>query len=77
MEIDTQDLGSLQGQTPDDDDDDDLIMTSEELTIKCPYTQQVMKEPYRNKICSHNYEREAIIEFIRLRQAKGTDKNAK
>ena len=48
----------------DDDDDDDVIMTSEEIGIKCPYTQQVMKEPMRNKLCGHNYERMAILEFI-------------
>ena len=60
-----------------DDDDDDVIMTSEELTIKCPYTQQVMKEPVRNKNCNHNYEKMAIIDFIARRRAKGTDKTAK
>lgn len=48
----------------DDDDDDDVIMTSEEIGIKCPYTQQVMKEPMRNKLCGHNYEKMAILEFI-------------
>jgi len=48
----------------DDDDDDDVIMTQEEVGIKCPYTQQVMKEPVRNKVCGHNYERMAIMEFI-------------
>lgn len=47
-----------------DDDDDDVIMTSEEVGIKCPYTQQVMKEPVRNKTCGHNYEKLAIQEFI-------------
>lgn len=48
----------------DDDDDDDLIMTSEEVGYKCPYTQKVMKEPVKNKHCGHNYEREAIQMFI-------------
>lgn len=47
-----------------DDDDDDVIMTSEEVGVKCPYTQSVMKEPIRNKICGHNYEKAAIHEFI-------------
>ena len=47
-----------------DDDDDDVIMTQEEVGIKCPYTQQVMKEPIRNKICNHNYEGAAIQEFM-------------
>lgn len=46
------------------DDDDDVIMTQEEIGVKCPYTQQVMKYPVRNIICGHNYERTAIQEFI-------------
>ncbi|KAK2159785.1 hypothetical protein LSH36_146g02014 [Paralvinella palmiformis] len=49
---------------PIEDDDDDVIMTSEEIGIKCPYTQQVMKEPVQNKLCLHNYEKSAIQEFI-------------
>ena len=48
----------------DDEDDDDVIMTSEEVGVKCPYTQSVMKEPVKNKICGHNYEKMAINEFI-------------
>ena len=52
-----------QHETP-DDDDDDIIMTEEEVGIKCPYTQQVMKEPVRNKVCGHNYEKVAIEEYM-------------
>lgn len=55
---------------PMDDDDDDLIMTQEEVGIKCPYTQQIMKDPIRNKVCGHSYERQAIQEFI-LRKKTG------
>ncbi|ESN91103.1 hypothetical protein HELRODRAFT_194550 [Helobdella robusta] len=47
-----------------DDDDDDIIMTSEELGVKCPYTQKVMEEPVKNTKCGHNYEKKAILEFI-------------
>ena len=50
------------------DDDDDVVMTSEEVGVKCPYTQAVMKEPIRNKICNHNYEKMAIHEFIMRKQ---------
>ena len=53
-----------------DDDDDEVIMTEEEVGIKCPYTQQVMKYPIRNKHCGHNYEKEAILDFIRRRMLK-------
>lgn len=52
----------------DDDDDDDIIMTQQELGIKCPYTQQVMKNPVMNKKCRHNYEKDAIFEFIALKK---------
>ena len=55
---------STAGEAAADDDDDDVIMTQEEVGMKCPYTQQVMKFPMRNKICGHNYERDAIKEFI-------------
>jgi hypothetical protein len=51
-----------------DDDDDDVIMTQEEVGMKCPYTQQVMKWPVCNKICGHNYERDAIQEFIQRKK---------
>jgi len=55
---------SVSGGAVTDEDDDDVIMTQEEVGMKCPYTQQVMKFPMRNKICGHNYERDAIKEFI-------------
>ena len=45
-------------------DDDDCIMLAEEVGIKCPYTQKVMKFPIKNKHCGHNYEKDAIFEFI-------------
>ena len=51
-------------------EDDDLIMTEEEVGIKCPYTQQIMKFPIRNKNCGHNYEKDAILDFIRRRLNK-------
>ena len=46
------------------DDDDDVIMTQEEIGIKCPYTQKVMIEPVQNKHCGHNYEKNGIQEFV-------------
>ena len=55
---------SISGGAATEEDDDDVIMTQEEVGMKCPYTQQVMKFPMRNKICGHNYERDAIREFI-------------
>jgi len=55
---------SISGGAVTEEDDDDVIMTQEEVGMKCPYTQQVMKFPMRNKICGHNYERDAIKEFI-------------
>jgi len=64
------DVTSNNRPPPVDDDDDDVIMTQEEVGIKCPYTQQVMKDPVRNKHCGHNYEKVAIMEFIARRRGK-------
>ena len=60
------------GGRAEDDDDDDVIMTQEEVGVKCPYTQQVMKDPVRNNICGHNYEKTAIQEFILRKKGKAT-----
>ena len=51
-------------------DDDDIVMTEEEIEIKCPYTQMVMMEPMRNKVCGHNYEKTAIEQFIKRKKKK-------
>ncbi len=56
-----------------DDDDDDVIMTEQEVGTKCPYTQKEMDEPMRNIHCNHNYEKQAIIEFIQRKKLKNID----
>ena len=67
------------GSPADDGNDDEVVMTNEEIGIKCAYTQQIMKFPIRNKHCGHNYERDAILDFIRRRMPKtsGTKNLAK
>ena len=47
-----------------EEEDDNNMYKEENVCIKCPYTQQVMKEPMRNKLCGHSYEKEAIEEYM-------------
>ena len=53
------------------DDDDEVVMIEEEVGIKCPYTQHIMKFPIRHKHCGHSYEKDAILDFIRRRMSTG------
>jgi len=49
--------------------DDDLAMT-QTVNIKCPYTGKEMIKPFRNKHCSHNYEYDGIIEYIKTKDGR-------
>ncbi|XP_072029944.1 E3 SUMO-protein ligase NSE2-like [Amphiura filiformis] len=50
-------------------EDEDFVMTQAEIVTKCPITQQEMKDPVKNKLCSHNYEREAITAMLKNRRS--------
>jgi len=56
----------------DDEDDDELevVDSSNEATLKCPFTQQFMTKPMKNKICNHVYEEAAIRDHIRKASGK-------
>ncbi|XP_069107129.1 E3 SUMO-protein ligase NSE2-like [Argopecten irradians] len=45
--------------------DDDLAMTQTEVNIRCPYTGMDMKNPVKNKICGHKYDKEGIMQHIK------------
>lgn len=47
--------------------DEDLVMTQQELNTRCPYTGQEMKNPVRNKICSHTYDKDGILNYMKQR----------
>ncbi|XP_071105353.1 E3 SUMO-protein ligase NSE2-like [Haliotis cracherodii] len=51
-------------------EDDEICMTEETVNTMCPYTRQEMKFPMQNKLCKHNYEKEAILEYISRRGKK-------
>ena len=56
-----------------DDDDDELEVvtqhdTSNDAALKCPITGQIFKNPYRNKVCNHVYDYDAILSHLRLKR---------
>jgi len=46
------------------EEDGDVALTQQEVNTKCPYTAKEMVNPVQNKLCGHNYEKDAIITFI-------------
>lgn len=48
-------------------DDDDIVMEGDIVYID-PITKKPLENPVRNKKCGHNYERDSIIEAIKLNQ---------
>ena len=54
------------------DDDDELEVvtqhdSSNDAGLKCPITSQIFKKPYRNKVCGHVYEYDAILSHLRMK----------
>ena len=45
------------------DEEDDVIIASATTNLKCPLTLQMFVEPYSNNICSHSFEKSAIIAY--------------
>jgi len=45
-------------------------MTGETINIRCPITQQVMRHPMKNQICSHCYDRQGVEDLIKNRGDK-------
>lgn len=43
-----------------DGSDDDMRVERETISFICPITQQVMQEPYSNRLCRHTFEKDAI-----------------
>ena len=41
--------------------------TSNDAALKCPITGQIFKNPYKNKVCNHVYDYDAIISHLRLK----------
>ncbi|KAK0382765.1 hypothetical protein NLU13_9861 [Sarocladium strictum] len=48
------------------DEEDDIEVAREVVSLICPLTQSVMKEPWSNRRCKHTFEREAIQHHLRV-----------
>ena len=47
--------------------DEDLVMETETLMLKCPYTGKQMVDPVKNTNCGHSYDKEGITLYIKQR----------
>lgn len=47
------------------DEEDEVIIASATTNLKCPLTLQMFVEPYSNNVCSHSFEKSAIIAYHR------------
>lgn len=56
---------STDGANGESDDEDDVIIASATTNLKCPLTLQMFVEPYSNNVCSHSFEKSAIIAYLR------------
>ncbi|NXX87633.1 NSE2 ligase, partial [Centropus bengalensis] len=50
--------------------DEDIAVTQSQMNFICSITQMQMKNPVRNKICGHTYEKDAILKIIQARKQK-------
>ncbi|KAH7319753.1 chromosomal organization and DNA repair protein Mms21 [Stachybotrys elegans] len=47
-----------------DGSDDDIAVAREVVSLKCPLTLRVMKEPYSNRNCKHTFEKGALLDYL-------------
>jgi hypothetical protein len=50
----------------DEDSDDEVVIQSATTTLKCCLTLKYFNEPYSNYVCSHSFEKSAILEYHRI-----------
>lgn len=64
-----RELGESNASGDTADVDDDIVLMAQDdnrgRSLKCPITGMLMKDPYRNRICGHTYEHEAIKQHMR------------
>ena len=58
--------GITNTQRGDFDDDDDIVMDKATVSTRCPITFQQFKEPVTSSKCPHTFEKQAIMDMIRL-----------
>ncbi|XP_045173179.1 E3 SUMO-protein ligase NSE2-like [Mercenaria mercenaria] len=44
----------------------DVQFVKEHVSVICPYTRCVMKEPVKNKICGHTFDKYAMMDYLKL-----------
>lgn len=54
------------GEAAGDDDEEELQITGGKLDTRCPLSMTELTEPYTSKRCKHSFQKDAILEFIRL-----------
>ena len=58
--------GALGGNAAEDDgSDDEIAVARENISLRCPLSLTVMKEPYSHKKCKHTFEKEAIMDYLK------------
>ena len=53
-----------------EDDDEILAEGGPRINLKCPITGTLMEDPYKNSVCGHVYEKEAILNHLRKDRMK-------
>ncbi|KAL0941817.1 chromosomal organization and DNA repair protein [Colletotrichum truncatum] len=66
---DSQDVKN-EGEGAEDDEDEDVVIAGEVRDYRCPLSMQEYKEPYSNRMCSHTYEKEWIVDMLRKQPNK-------
>jgi SUMO ligase MMS21 Smc5/6 complex component len=49
-----------------DDGEEELQITGGKLDTRCPLSMTELTEPYTSKRCKHSFQKDAILEFIRM-----------
>lgn len=65
--------GALTSAARDDNSSDDEIQIArEKVSLICPLTRRIFKEPYSNNKCPHTYEKSALIDYFRTNATAAT-----
>ncbi|KAI0391833.1 hypothetical protein F5Y17DRAFT_386824 [Xylariaceae sp. FL0594] len=48
-----------------EEEDEEVVVAEEHISIYCPLSMVVMKEPYTSKVCKHTFNKPAIVQFLR------------
>lgn len=54
------------GEAAADDGEEELQITGGKLDTRCPLSMTELTEPYTSNRCKHSFQKEAILEFIRM-----------